>query len=92
MNDIEFVGLFFLAVIPVLASILGIMKYLTKPMIDLNTTMVQLKDSIKSLLRDNERQDARIEAHGQQIEDLECKATNHEVRIKHLEHYHRNDD
>lgn len=91
MNEIEFVGLFFLVVLPVIASILGIMKYLTKPMIDLNTTMTQFKDKIDSLLRDNERQDERITCHGQEIDCLKETSTNHEVRIQHLEHYHRND-
>lgn len=91
MNEVEFVGLFFLVVVPIIVSIFGIMKYLTKPMIDLNTTMTQFKDKIDSLLRDNERQDTRISCHGQEIDQLKHTVTVHDVRIEQLERYHKDE-
>lgn len=91
MNEIEFVGLFFMVVLPIIVSIFSIMKYLTKPMIDLNTTMTQFKDKIDSLLRDNERQDTRISCHGQEIDQLKQTVTIHGVRIEQLERDHRED-
>lgn len=91
MNEIQFVGMFFMVLLPVIGTILGIMKYLTKPMIDLNTTMTQFKDKIDSLLRDNERQDERISCHGQEIDQLKHTVTVHDVRIEQLERYHKDD-
>jgi len=85
MSEIEFVGLFFLVVIPVIASIIALVKTFTTPMIELNTTMVELKESIKSLHSDMSRQDQRLDIHGDRIDSLEHAVTEHGVRISHLE-------
>ena len=56
-----------------------------KPVINLNTSITELKASIDSFSKTVDELKNRITEHGKEIDDVRLTLENHEVRIKALE-------
>lgn len=55
-------------------ALIGVMT----PVLKLNNSITKLTSAIEYMVSDNKRQDARLDAHGRELDD-------HERRISHLE-------
>lgn len=80
MGEAEFIGMLILALVVVVGLIVSIVT----PILRLNTNIVKLNDSITMLIKDDERQNRRIEQHGKEIDDLKIKTAKHDVEIEDL--------
>lgn len=56
-----------------------------KPLISLNTNITELKMSIDQFRESVNKLDSRITKHGEEIDNIRVKVTDHEARIKTLE-------
>lgn len=80
MGEAEFIGMLILALVVVVGLIVSIVT----PILRLNTNIIKLNDSITMLIKDDERQNKRIEQHGKEIDDLKIKTAKHDVEIEDL--------
>lgn len=78
-------------IIGVIGSLVGIIVALITPIIKLNTTITKLNVMLDEQARDGERRNQRLNSHSDRLDAVEHTVTEHDVRIQHLEHYHRND-
>ena len=69
MGEAEFIGM----LISALVVLVGFIVALVTPIVRLNTNIVKLNTSITQLIKDDERQNGRIEKHGKEIDELKKK-------------------
>ena len=81
----ETVGMFIGAIV-VIAGFVSVIIKVVKPINDLNLNIVKLTAPIDRLIDNDKTQDNRIANHGREIDDLRTKVTDHDARIKILEH------
>ena len=78
MNEYEVIGIVVVVGLSALATLIGIVVKLGKPILDLNKSITELTMAIKELFRDNKRHDEELKEHRDQLND-------HEKRIYLLE-------
>jgi hypothetical protein len=81
MEEITILGYVLIALITIVGFIISIIK-LTKPINDLRITVQELKGLIESLRETETTQNARLEAHGNEIDELKVKVGQLETRVK----------
>lgn len=81
MNDAAFMGI----LITSLVTLIGFMITIVTPIIKLNTTLTKLNETVKHISEENALQKSRVTEHGKEIDKLNDKVINHEVRLQHLE-------
>ena len=73
------------AAVALIAGLIAIIK----PIIDLNTNIAKLTTAVTALedlvKEKTEQLDKRITKHGEEIDDIKVKQSEHETRINHLE-------
>ena len=80
----DMVGVIISAVV-VIGSFVTLIMKITKPINELNISIVKLTAAIKGLLANDKIQDTRINKHGCEIDSLNIQIVNHEQRIQDLE-------
>ena len=75
MDANTFIGMFVVAT----ATIVGLFFTVGKPILNLNTNIVRLNTTIDNLVKNDTKQDTRIEEHSKIL-------SNHEQRIVLIEH------
>lgn len=66
-------------------SFVGAMIVVLKPILNLNTSITELKVSIDAFKNTVSKLDDRITKHGEEIDDMKAQLVDHEARIKNLE-------
>lgn len=66
-------------------SFVGAMIVVLKPILNLNTSITELKVSIDAFKNTVGKLDDRITKHGEEIDDMKAQLVDHEARIKNLE-------
>ena len=64
---------------------IGAMLVVLKPILNLNSSITELKISIDQFKDAVQKLDSRITEHGKEIDQLKEQVVDHEARIKHLE-------
>lgn len=80
MGEADFIGM----LISALVVFVGFIVALVTTIVRLNTNIVKLNTSITQLIKDDERQNGRIEKHGKEINELKIKTAQHDVEIDEL--------
>ena len=60
-------------------------KQQQEPMNKLNLSITELTAEIRTMRKNDEVRDKRLDRHGLEIDDLKLTSQNHEIRLKHLE-------
>ncbi len=84
MSANESIGLIICGLVAV-SSFAAVIIKITRPINELNLSIVRLRDSIDRLLDNDRKQDGRISEHGKQIDELCIRIENHGERLKNLE-------
>lgn len=85
MDEIQLLGTLLIVGVPLLGTIIALIRPFLKATVELNTTITKLNDKLDQLFCENERQDKRLDIHGKRIDKLEHTVTEHSIRIDHLE-------
>lgn len=85
MDEVQFIGTLIVVCVPLIGSVVALIRPFLKATVDLNTTITKLNDKLDQVFCQNEVQDKRLTAHGQRLDKLEHDVTVHGVRIDHLE-------
>lgn len=85
MDEVQIIGTLIVVCIPLIGSIVALIRPFLRATVDLNTTITRLNDKLDQLFCQNERQDQKLTIHGQRLDRLEHDVTVHGVRITHLE-------
>lgn len=78
-------------IIGAFASLVTIVVAFLTPIIRLNTVITKLNSMLEQQVCDGERRNHRLDIHSDRLDAVEHSVTEHDVRIRHLEHYHRDD-
>lgn len=89
MDEVQLIGTLFVVGIPVIVSIVALVRPFLKATVDLNNTITKLNDKLEQLFNENTRQDKRLDAHGMRLDSLEHTVTEHEAKIEQLRYDHR---
>lgn len=68
-----------------LLAFVGAMLVILKPLLNLNTSITELKASIDQFRDTVNKLDNRITEHGKEIDNIKAQVIDHEARIKNLE-------
>lgn len=68
-----------------LLAFVGAMLVILKPLLNLNTSITELKASIDQFRDTVNKLDNRITEHGKEIDSIKAQVVDHEARIKNLE-------
>lgn len=90
MDEVQLIGTLIVVGVPVIGSIVALVRPFLKATVDLNTTITKLNDKLDHLFDENEKQDRRLDAHGRRLDNLEHTVTEHEAKIEQLRYDHRN--
>lgn len=85
MNEVEFLGMFITAAV----TLLGGIGLIVKPMSALTKALVEVRDELKVLNRDNARQDERLGHHDEKLSEHDVKIAELDVRTNRLECEHQ---
>ena len=66
-------------------AFLGALIVVIRPIINLNTSIVELNATLKEFKNNHEKLETRVTKHGEKIDDLEKVTTAHDVRITAME-------
>lgn len=80
MEEVTILGYVLIALITIIGFIISIIK-LTKPINDLQLAVQELRGLIKSLGETEATQNTRIDAHGQDIDELRLKVGKLETKV-----------
>ena len=64
---------------------IGALLVVLKPILNLNTNITELKVSIDAFKETVNKLDERITKHGEEIDELRLKQTEHDTRLRQLE-------
>lgn len=78
--EMEILGYVLVAIVTIIGFVSAIHK-MSKPINDLLVVVQELKDCIKSLKEMNTTQNARIDAHGREIDALKLKVEQLETKV-----------
>ena len=81
MNEMQFLGYLITALIT-LGSFIAVIVKFTQPINDLRLLIQKLDDTITNLMKDGERREERLNAHGKEIDDLKDRVKTVETEIK----------
>ncbi len=87
MSEVQFLGYAVTAIIT-LGAFVAVIQKLTQPINDLKVVIQELRDCISSLKTDNATQNKRIEKHGEEIDKLDKRVNNLEIKV---DMYHQTD-
>lgn len=90
MDEVQLIGTLIVVGVPVIGSIVALVRPFLKATVDLNTTITKLNDKLDHLFDQTDRQDKRLDAHGKRLDSLEHSVTEHEAKIEQLRYDHRN--
>ncbi len=68
-----------------LLAFIGAALVILKPILNLNTSITELKTSIDQFRDTVNKLDSRITEHGKEIDSIKNQVVDHEARIKNLE-------
>lgn len=85
MDQIQIIGTLIVVCVPLIGSVVALIRPFLKVAVDLNTTIMKLNSKLDQVFCENERQDQKLLVHGQRLDRLEHDVTIHGVRIQHLE-------
>lgn len=85
MNEMQFLGYLITAIIT-LGAFVAVVQKLTQPINDLKVVIQELRDCIGELRSDNNKQNKRLEKHGEEIDDLKDRVGKVETR---MDMYHK---
>jgi hypothetical protein len=80
MEEVTILGYVLIALITIVGFIISIIK-LTKPINDLQLAVQELRGLIKSLGETETTQNSRLDAHGQDIDELRLKVGKLETKV-----------
>lgn len=80
MEEVTILGYVLIALITIIGFIISIIK-LTKPINDLQLAVQELRGLIKSLGETEATQNTRLDAHGQDIDELRLKVGKLETKV-----------
>ena len=80
MEEVTILGYVLLALITIIGFIVSIIK-MTKPINDLRIAVQELKGCIESLKETETTQNARLDSHGQDIDELKIKLGKLETKV-----------
>lgn len=80
MDEVTILGYVLLALVTIIGFVVAIIK-MTKPINNLCIAVQELRDSIKSLRELSTTQNSRLDAHGQEIDDLKLKLGKLETKV-----------
>lgn len=79
MSKYELIGFIVIEGVGLIAGIIGIMKVLMKPVINLTNTITKLDTSLKIFVKEKDEVNGKIDKHEERLDD-------HEKRIYYMEH------
>ena len=82
MNEVEMVGMFFVAVVPVVASVIALIK----PILKFTEAMQKFNDNVDILFTNDKEQKHRLDIHGERLDNHENRIVKAETEIEHLKH------
>ncbi len=89
MDEIEFIGMAIVFLIPMLTSLFALIKPFISSVVKLNTTITRLNDRLDQLDDVDKTQTKRLDVHEGRLDNLEHTVTEHSVTIAQLQYDHR---
>lgn len=85
MDSNQFMGLLIIAILALLGGAGVIVAIIVKPVINLNNNIVALRKDISALNDVVNRNEKRIEKHGNEIDEIKDNLKNIEVKVSKME-------
>ena len=82
MNEVELIGMFFMAVVPCVASVIALIK----PILKFTEAMTKFNDNVDVLFKNDSEQKHRLDVHGDRLDDHEVRITKTEAELEHLKY------
>ena len=87
MDQAQLIG-YAVTIVITLGSFIAVIQKFTQPINELKIVIQKLNDNIDSLKTDNDTQNKRLDRHRDEIEDLQMRVNNLELKMKV---YHKNE-
>lgn len=87
MDQAQLIG-YAVTIVITLGSFIAVIQKFTQPINELKIVIQKLNDNIDSLKIDNDTQNKRLDRHRDEIEDLQMRVNNLELKMKV---YHKNE-
>lgn len=81
MTTNETVGLFFVAIIPIVGGLVALIKTFTSPINKLEIAIERLIVMLEQMKHDDRNRDKRLDKHGEEIEDLQKNVQDLDHRV-----------